>query len=40
MFIIKMGLKEEEKVRHKCLPITVLDSVTYAYEKYHAQTFL
>ena len=38
----KNGSKKtpEEKVRHKCLPITILDSVTYAYEKYHPQTFL
>ena len=30
----------EEKVPHKCLSITILDSVIYAYEKYHPQTFL
>ena len=25
---------------HKCLSIIILDSVIYAYEKYHPQTFL
>ena len=30
----------EEKVPHKCLSIIILDSVIYAYEKYHPQTFL
>ena len=30
----------EEKVPHKCLSIIILDSVVYAYEKYHPQTFL
>ena len=37
-----MGLKKipEEKVPHKCLSIIILDSVIYAYEKYHPQTFL
>ena len=30
----------EEKVPHKCLSIIILDSVLYAYEKYHPQTFL
>ena len=30
----------EEKVPHKCLSITILDSVLYAYEKYHPQIFL
>ena len=30
----------EEKVPHKCLSIITLDSVLYAYEKYHPQTFL
>ena len=30
----------EEKVPHKCLSIIILDSVIYAYEKYHTQTFL
>ena len=25
---------------HKCLSIIILDSVTYAYEKYHPQIFL
>ena len=38
----KNGSKKilEEKVLHKCLSITILDSVIYAYEKYHPQTFL
>ena len=37
-----MDLKKipEEKVPHKCLSIIILDSVIYAYEKYHPQTFL
>ena len=30
----------EEKVPHKFLSIIILDSVIYAYEKYHPQTFL
>ena len=30
----------EENVPCKCLLIIVLDSVLYAYEKYHPQTFL
>ena len=30
----------EEKVPCKCLSIIILDSVLYAYEKYHPQTFL
>ena len=41
-FYDKTGFKEvpEEKVPHKCLSIIILDSVIYAYEKYHPQTFL
>ena len=37
-----MGLKKypNKKVPHKCLSIIILDSVLYAYEKYHPQTFL
>ena len=30
----------EEKVPHKCLSIIILDSVIYAFEKYHPQIFL
>ena len=30
----------EEKVPRKCLSIIIIDSVLYAYEKYHPQTFL
>ena len=30
----------EEKVPQKCLSIIISDSVIYAYEKYHPQTFL
>ena len=30
----------KEKVPHKCLSIIILDSVIYAYEKYHPQIFL
>ena len=30
----------EEKIPHKCLSIIIPDSVLYAFEKYHPQTFL
>ena len=30
----------EEKIPHKCLSVIILDSVLYAYEKYHPQIFL
>ena len=30
----------EEKIRHKCLSIIILDCVLYAYDKYHPQIFL
>ena len=38
----KKGLKKvpEEKIQYKCLWIIILDSVLYAYEKYHPQIFL
>ena len=38
-FYDKKGSKEipEEKVPHKCL--SILDSVLYAYEKYHPEIF-
>ena len=41
-FYNKNGFKKipEEKVPHKCLSIIILDSVIYAYEKYHPKTFL
>ena len=41
-FYDKNGSKKipEEKVPHKWLSIIILDSVIYAYEKYHPQTFL
>ena len=41
-FYNKNGSKKipEEKVPNKCLSIIVLDSVIYAYEKYHPQIFL
>ena len=41
-FYNKNGSKKipEEKVPHKCLSIIILDSVLYAYEKYHSQSFL
>ena len=29
-----------EKIPHKCLSLLILDSVLYAYEKYHRQIFL
>ena len=40
-FYNKNGSKKiaEEKVPHKCLSIIILDSVIYAYEKYHPQIF-
>ena len=42
IFIIKKGLKkcQKKKILHKYLSIIILDSVIYAYEKYHPQTFL
>ena len=41
-FYNKKGSKKipEEKIPHKCLSIIILDSVHYAYEKYHLQIFL
>ena len=41
-FYDKTGFKEVslEKAPHKCLPIIILDSALYAYEKYYPQTFL
>ena len=41
-FYNKYGSKKipKEKVQHKCLLIIILDSVIYAYEKYHPQIFL
>ena len=41
-FYNKNGSKKipEEKVPHKCLPIIILDSIIYAYEKYYPQVFL
>ena len=41
-FYNKKGSKKvpEEKIPHKCLSIIILDSVIYAYEKYHPQIFL
>ena len=41
-FYNKKGSKKipEEKIPHKCLSVIILDSVLYAYEKYHPQTFL
>ena len=29
----------EEEIPHKCLSIIILDSILYAYEKYHSQIF-
>ena len=42
IFYNKNGSKKipEEKVPHKCLSIIILDSVIYAYEKYHSQIYL
>ena len=41
-FYNKNGSKKipDEKLLHKYLSITILDSVIYAYEKYHPQIFL
>ena len=41
-FYNKKGSKKvpEEKITHKCLSVIILDSVLYAYEKYHPQIFL
>ena len=41
-FYKENGFKKipEQKVPHKCLSIIILDSVIYAYEKYHPETFL
>ena len=41
-FYNKNGSKKipEEKVPQKCLSIIILDSVIYAYEKYHPEIFL
>ena len=41
-FYNKKGSKKvpKEKIPHKCLSIIILDSILYAYEKYHAQIFL
>ena len=41
-FYNKKGLKKvpEEKIPLKCLSILILDSVLYAYKKYHPQIFL
>ena len=40
-FYNKKGSKKipEEKIPHKCLSIIILDSVLYAYEKYHLRYF-
>ena len=41
-FYNKKGSKKvtKEKIPHKCLSIVILDSILYAYEKYHPQIFL
>ena len=41
-FYNKNGSKKipEEKVPHKCLSITIPDSVIHTYEKYYPQVFL
>ena len=41
-FYNKKGSKKlpEEKIPHKCLLIIILDSIIYAYQKYHPQIFL
>ena len=41
-FYNKKGSKKlpEEKIPHKCLLTVILDSIIYAYQKYHPQIFL
>ena len=41
-FYNKNGSKKipKEKVPHKCISLITLDSIIYAYEKYHSQIFL
>ena len=41
-FYNKKGSKKvpKEKIPHKCLSIIILDSILYAYEKYHPQILL
>ena len=41
-FYNKKGSKNvpKEKIPHKCLSITILDSILYAYERHHSQIFL
>ena len=41
-FYNKKGSKKvpEKRIPHKCLSIIILDSILYAYEKYHPQIFL
>ena len=41
-FYNKKGFRKvlEEKIPHKCLSKIILDSVLFAYEKYHPQIFL
>ena len=31
---------QKKKIPHKCLSIIILDSITYAYEKYYRKVFL
>ena len=40
-FYHKKGSKKvpKEKIPHKCLSIIILDSILYAYEKYHPKYF-
>ena len=40
-FYNKKGSKKvpKEKIPHKCLSIIILDSILYAYEKYHPKYF-
>ena len=42
IFYNKKGSKKvpEKRIPHKCLSIIILDSILYAYEKYHPQIFL
>ena len=40
IYLPKFKKAPEEKIPHKCLWIIVLDSVLYAYEKYHPKIFL
>ena len=41
-FYDKKGSKKvpQEKIQHKCLSVIIIDSLLYAYQKYHPKNFL